>query len=102
MLIFDQLYATVGRTKSEKLWDASVDELGYVNQHGLSRKVSFNRLDNSDSSLSRDDQHIFDSVKASLERLQLDYIDLLQCTSFFNFLSPSLSVTHIPIYRPPL
>ncbi|KAF9529798.1 aryl-alcohol dehydrogenase [Crepidotus variabilis] len=37
------------------------DEYGYVNQHGLSRK------------------HIFDSVKHSLERLQLDYIDLLQC-----------------------
>ncbi|GJJ08943.1 hypothetical protein Clacol_003163 [Clathrus columnatus] len=37
------------------------DENGYVNQHGLSRK------------------HIFESVKHSLERLQLDYIDLLQC-----------------------
>ena len=24
-------------------------------------------------------QHIFDSVKQSLERLQLDYIDVLQC-----------------------
>lgn len=24
-------------------------------------------------------QHIFDSVKASLKRLQLDYIDVLQC-----------------------
>jgi aryl-alcohol dehydrogenase-like predicted oxidoreductase len=24
-------------------------------------------------------QHIFDSVKNSLERLQLDYIDVLQC-----------------------
>jgi aryl-alcohol dehydrogenase-like predicted oxidoreductase len=24
-------------------------------------------------------QHIFDSVKHSLERLQLDYIDILQC-----------------------
>lgn len=33
----------------------------YVNQSGLSRK------------------HIFDSVKQSLERLQLDYIDVLQC-----------------------
>ncbi|KAJ2925030.1 hypothetical protein H1R20_g12068, partial [Candolleomyces eurysporus] len=40
------------------------DENGYVNQHGLSRK------------------HIFDSVKASLERLQLDYIDVLQCHRF--------------------
>ena len=27
-------------------------------------------------------QHIFDSVKASLDRLQLDYIDLLQCHRF--------------------
>ncbi|KAF5346739.1 hypothetical protein D9756_010441 [Leucocoprinus leucothites] len=35
------------------------DEHGYVNQHGLSRK------------------HIFDSIKQSLERLQLDYVDLL-------------------------
>ena len=27
-------------------------------------------------------QHIFDSVKASLQRLQLDYIDVLQCHRF--------------------
>ena len=40
---------------------ADPDRQGYVNQHGLSRK------------------HIFDSVKKSLERLQLDYIDVLQC-----------------------
>ncbi|KAJ2913956.1 hypothetical protein MD484_g6461, partial [Candolleomyces efflorescens] len=40
------------------------DENGYVNQHGLSRK------------------HIFDSVKLSLERLGLDYIDVLQCHRF--------------------
>lgn len=26
-------------------------------------------------------QHIFDSVQASLKRLQVDYIDLLQCES---------------------
>ncbi|RXW15032.1 hypothetical protein EST38_g10821 [Candolleomyces aberdarensis] len=36
----------------------------YTNQQGLSRK------------------HIFDSVKQSLERLQLDYIDVLQCHRF--------------------
>jgi aryl-alcohol dehydrogenase-like predicted oxidoreductase len=35
-----------------------------VNQHGLSRK------------------HIFDAVKHSLERLQLEYIDVLQCHRF--------------------
>ncbi|KAF8340168.1 aryl-alcohol dehydrogenase [Amanita rubescens] len=40
------------------------DEYGFVNRHGLSRK------------------HIFDSVKASLKRLQLDYIDVLQCHRF--------------------
>ncbi|KAJ7170875.1 NADP-dependent oxidoreductase domain-containing protein, partial [Mycena crocata] len=40
------------------------DTTGYVNQHGLSRK------------------HIFDSVKHSLRRLQLDYIDVLQCHRF--------------------
>ncbi|KAJ2916930.1 hypothetical protein MD484_g3521, partial [Candolleomyces efflorescens] len=40
------------------------DENGYVNQYGLSRK------------------HIFESVKLSLERLQLDYIDVLQCHRF--------------------
>ena len=35
-----------------------------VNRKGLSRK------------------HIFDSVKSSLERLQTDYIDVLQCHRF--------------------
>ncbi|KAF8627038.1 hypothetical protein AX15_004562 [Amanita polypyramis BW_CC] len=42
----------------------SPDGKGYVNQYGLSRK------------------HIYDSVKQSLERLQLDYIDVLQCHRF--------------------
>ncbi|KAI0628904.1 Aldo/keto reductase [Trametes polyzona] len=40
------------------------EELGIINQYGLSRK------------------HIFDSVRASLDRLQLDYIDVLQCHRF--------------------
>ncbi|PBK75304.1 Aldo/keto reductase [Armillaria solidipes] len=43
-----------------------LDGMGYVNQYGLGRK------------------HIFDSVKYSLERLQLDYIDVLQCHRFDN------------------
>ncbi|KAJ7633434.1 Aldo/keto reductase [Mycena polygramma] len=54
---------TVG-TDSMELYLAGPDNLGYVNQHGLSRK------------------HIFASVKASLARLQLDYIDVLQCHRF--------------------
>ncbi|KAH9830911.1 aryl-alcohol dehydrogenase [Rhodofomes roseus] len=40
------------------------DDFKLVNQSGLSRK------------------HIFDSIKASLERLQLDYVDLFQCHRF--------------------
>ncbi|KAI0697099.1 Aldo/keto reductase [Cerioporus squamosus] len=40
------------------------EDFGVINQKGLSRK------------------HIFDSVKASLKRLQVDYIDLLQCHRF--------------------
>ncbi|CAE6439998.1 unnamed protein product [Rhizoctonia solani] len=40
------------------------DAKGYVNQYGLSRK------------------HIFEAVKHSLDRLQLDYVDVLQCHRF--------------------
>lgn len=40
------------------------DVAGFVNQRGLSRK------------------HIFDSVDASLKRLDTDYIDVLQCHRF--------------------
>lgn len=41
----------------------ALDNAGYVNQRGLSRK------------------HIFDSVQDSLKRLDTDYIDVLQCHS---------------------
>lgn len=40
------------------------DDFGLVNQWGLSRK------------------NIFDSVKASLKRLDVEYIDVLQCHRF--------------------
>ncbi|KAI0781535.1 Aldo/keto reductase [Trametes elegans] len=40
------------------------EKYGFVNQHGLSRK------------------HLFDAVKGSLSRLQVDYIDVLQCHRF--------------------
>ncbi|KEP50263.1 putative aryl alcohol dehydrogenase [Rhizoctonia solani 123E] len=42
----------------------TADAAGYVNQYGLSRK------------------HIFESIKHSLEHLQLDYVDVLQCHRF--------------------
>jgi aryl-alcohol dehydrogenase-like predicted oxidoreductase len=60
---FPQLHFAVSRDPSERLWGGQdCDSLGYVNQYGQSRK------------------HIFDSVQLSLKRLQLDYIDLLQCS----------------------
>ncbi|KIO24840.1 hypothetical protein M407DRAFT_211917 [Tulasnella calospora MUT 4182] len=68
IVVMTKLYATVSRDLSEfSLWGQSIDDLGkkrYSNQQGLSRK------------------HIFESVRHSLERLQLDYIDLLQCHRF--------------------
>ncbi|KAJ3902063.1 aryl-alcohol dehydrogenase [Lentinula edodes] len=45
-------------------YSSELDGTGYANQHGLSRK------------------HIFASVKQSLECLQLDYINVLQCHRF--------------------
>lgn len=67
IVVMTKVYGAVGRTTPEALFLASPEELyrqRYTNQHGLSRK------------------HVFDSVKHSLERLQLDYIDLLQCHRF--------------------
>ncbi|KAG8757506.1 hypothetical protein FRC12_010287 [Ceratobasidium sp. 428] len=66
IVVMTKLYATVGRTQGERFAGRNPDEFGYVNQHGLSRK------------------HIFESVKHSLERLQLDYVDVLQCHRFDN------------------
>jgi aryl-alcohol dehydrogenase-like predicted oxidoreductase len=59
-----QLHFPVSSKPGDRLWGAAdVDALGLVNQYGQSRK------------------HIFDSVQHSLRRLQLDYIDVLQCSS---------------------
>ncbi|THH12678.1 hypothetical protein EW146_g7470 [Bondarzewia mesenterica] len=65
IVVMTKLYGTVCRTPGERINSTEqAYENRYVNQQGLSRK------------------HIFDSVKHSLERLQLDYIDLLQCHRF--------------------
>ncbi|KAJ6526968.1 Aldo/keto reductase [Mycena vulgaris] len=67
IVVMTKVRAAVGKTPGTnpmELFLAGPDNLGYVNQHGLSRK------------------HIFDSVKASLKRLQLEYIDVLQCHRF--------------------
>ncbi|KAL6308539.1 aryl-alcohol dehydrogenase [Sparassis latifolia] len=66
IVVMTKVYFTVAPSHDTNLFKSAVppEEMGLVNQHGLSRK------------------HIFDSVKASLRRLQLDYIDLLQCHRF--------------------
>ncbi|KAG8943126.1 hypothetical protein FRC04_003206 [Tulasnella sp. 424] len=69
IVVMTKVWGTVGRSTSDSLAFLSEDDIAqkrYVNQQGLSRK------------------HIFESVKHSLERLQLDYIDLLQCHRFDN------------------
>ncbi|KAF8212128.1 aryl-alcohol dehydrogenase [Mycena galopus ATCC 62051] len=66
IVVMTKLYFVVGREPNVVLFNSTdnPDNAGYCNQHGLSRK------------------HIFDSVKHSLERLQLDYTDVLQCHRF--------------------
>ncbi|KAH8978033.1 aryl-alcohol dehydrogenase [Lactarius hatsudake] len=64
VVVMTKLWGAVQKGGDRPKPPAELDQLGYVNQHGLSRK------------------HIFDSVKKSLERLQLDYIDVLQCHRF--------------------
>jgi len=61
IVVMTKVYAPVGRGFSSTFGGS--DKEGYVNQHGLSRK------------------HIFESIRHSLERLQLDYVDVLQCRS---------------------
>jgi len=66
IVIMTKVYYPVPESSMVKFVRSGLDpdEYGFVNQHGLSRK------------------HIFDSVKASLKRLQLDHIDVLQCHRF--------------------
>ncbi|KAJ7512839.1 Aldo keto reductase [Mycena galericulata] len=65
IVIMTKLFLPVSSDTKEVLYgDPNLDLKGYVNQYGLSRK------------------HIFDSVKHSLRRLGLDYIDVLQCHRF--------------------
>ncbi|KAH8996812.1 aryl-alcohol dehydrogenase [Lactarius akahatsu] len=67
IVVMTKLFRAVGKIgdrSTRAIPSAELDQMGFVNQHGLSRK------------------HIFDSVKKSLERLQLDYIDVLQCHRF--------------------
>ncbi|EPQ52781.1 Aldo/keto reductase [Gloeophyllum trabeum ATCC 11539] len=66
IVVLTKVYAAVAKEYGTPITAVrgKEDAIGLVNQHGLSRK------------------HIFDSVKHSLKRLQLDYIDVLQCHRF--------------------
>ncbi|KAI0049042.1 Aldo/keto reductase [Auriscalpium vulgare] len=64
IVVMTKVHGLVARTVTERYRDKSPEDFGYVNQEGLSRK------------------HIFDSVQDSLQRLQLDYINVLQCHRF--------------------
>lgn len=66
IVVLTKVYFPVGREGKSIAFEPSavLEATGYVNQHGLSRK------------------HIFESVKHSLRRLQLDYVDVLQCHRF--------------------
>jgi diketogulonate reductase-like aldo/keto reductase len=78
-----QLFLTVARDYgtnlvAAELTEEQLDANGYANQNGLSRKVWLSNLSHCCAG-TLFFQHIFESVKASLERLQLDYVDVLQC-----------------------
>ncbi|KZT67556.1 aryl-alcohol dehydrogenase [Daedalea quercina L-15889] len=61
LVILTKLYNAVGPKYDTPMREAGASA---INQKGLSRK------------------HIFDAVKNSLQRLQLEYVDLLQCHRF--------------------
>ncbi|KAI0777197.1 Aldo/keto reductase [Trametes elegans] len=66
IVILTKLYAPVAKDYGTNFMTSGFtpQDVGVINQKGLNRR------------------YIFDSVEASLERLQLDHIDLLQCHRF--------------------
>lgn len=64
VVIMTKVFGIVRDQDGPVIWGVGGDELGYVNRHGLSRK------------------HIFASVKDSLKRLDVEYVDVLQCHRF--------------------
>ncbi|EJF61028.1 Aldo/keto reductase [Dichomitus squalens LYAD-421 SS1] len=64
LVIMTKIYFPVASDYGTHTYFHNPHDLGIINQLGLSRK------------------HIFDGVKASLKRLQMDYIDVLQCHRF--------------------
>ncbi|TCD62549.1 hypothetical protein EIP91_006754 [Steccherinum ochraceum] len=68
IVVMTKLFSTVAPSYGINIMRQGLkpEDVGVINQKGLNRK------------------HIFDSVKNSLKRLQLDYIDVLQCHRFDN------------------
>jgi len=64
LVILTKVYLPLASTYDMNIFGKNAEEYGVINQKGLNRK------------------HIFDSVKKSLERLQVEYIDVLQCHRF--------------------
>ncbi|KAF7979201.1 hypothetical protein HWV62_43134 [Athelia sp. TMB] len=63
IVVMTKAFCPVGHEYTTK-YDETTEAAGYVNQGGLSRK------------------HIFEAIKNSLDRLQLDYVDVFQCHRF--------------------
>lgn len=65
IVILTKVFMNVGKDpRAHPSTYKDIDNTGYVNLHGLSRK------------------HIFDSIRASLKRMDLEYVDVLQCHRF--------------------
>ncbi|KAH9911940.1 aryl-alcohol dehydrogenase [Fomitopsis serialis] len=64
LVILTKIYFPIAPEYDMNICYMKPEDFGVINQKGLNRK------------------HIFDSVKKSLERLQVDYIDVLQCNRF--------------------
>lgn len=64
VVVMTKVYFPVSRDVEELVMGKFNPVKGFVNRAGLSRK------------------HIFESVQASLKRLDMDYIDVLQCHRF--------------------
>ncbi|KAJ7790460.1 Aldo/keto reductase, partial [Mycena olivaceomarginata] len=84
IVVMTKVRHPVGKTldvNSLDLFLAGPENMGYANQFGLSRK------------------HILASVQDSLRRLQLDYIDVLQCRCYLLGFKFPLSSNHFPGHR---
>ncbi|KAH9916507.1 aryl-alcohol dehydrogenase [Fomitopsis serialis] len=64
LVILTKVYFPLAPKYDMNIFGKNTEDYGVINQKGLNRK------------------HIFDSVRKSLERLQADYIDVLQCHRF--------------------